>query len=212
MRHDDVHPAAGPAAGTATPSQIAPLKELKDYKVAKEDPDVRGWNVIGRDGRMVGEVHDLLVDTGEMRVRYLDVELDPSLLASAPVVPGTAGVVGAYAAPGMAGAGPVVDQGGGRHAGHHVLVPIGSARLDEDHDRVYLEGLDSHDATLLPAYDHQAFNREYESGVRRRFDRNYAPASSPVPPVSDRDFYAGDLYNDERFYGPRRKKRGLFGR
>jgi hypothetical protein len=199
MRHDDVHPAAGTVAGTATASQIAPLKELKDYKVAKEDPDVRGWNVIGRDGRMVGEVHDLLVDTGEMRVRYLDVELDHSLLASAPTVPGAAGVLGSQAAPGVAGR-------------HHVLVPIGSARLDEDHDRVYLEGLDSHDAALLPAYDHQAFGREYETGVRRRFDRDYSPASSPAAPISDRDFYAGDLYNDERFYGPRRKKRGLFGR
>lgn len=202
MRQDDVHPAAGTVAGTATASQIAPLKELKDYKVAKEDPDVRGWNVIGRDGRMVGEVHDLLVDTGEMRVRYLDVELDHSLLASAPTVPGAAGVLGAQAAPGTSGR-------------HHVLVPIGSARLDEDHDRVYLEGLDSHDAALLPAYDHQAFGREYETGVRRRFDRGYSPgspASSPAAPISDRDFYAGDLYNDERFYGPRRKKRGLFGR
>lgn len=199
MRHDDVHPAAGAAVGTTATSQIAPLKELKDYKVAKEDPDVRGWHVIGRDGRMVGEVHDLLVDTGEMRVRYLDVELDQSLLASAPAVPGTAGAVG------------VAPSTGGKH---HVLVPIGSARLDEDHDRIYLEGLDSHDAALLPAYDHRAFSREYETGVRRRFDRDSSPESpsSPVPPVSDRDFYAGDLYNEERFYGPRRKKRGLFGR
>src|SRR5688572_8385324 len=104
MRHDDdVHPAAGTAAGTATASQIAPLKELKDYKVAKEDPDVRGWNVIGRDGRMVGEVHDLLVDTGEMRVRYLDVELDPSLLASIPTVPGAAGLLGTQTVPGTPG-------------------------------------------------------------------------------------------------------------
>lgn len=207
MRQDDVHPVAGTAAGTATAAQIAPLKELKDYKVAKEDPDVRGWNVIGRDGRMVGKVHDLLVDTSAMRVRYLDVELDHDLLASAPAVPGTASVVGAYAAPGMAGAGPVVDRGDGRHhAGHHVLVPIGSARLDEDHDRVYLEGMESHDAALLPSYDHQAFNREYETGVRRRFDRDY----TPVAGREDRDFYAGDLYNDERFYEPRRKRRGLF--
>jgi photosynthetic reaction center H subunit len=207
MRHDDVHPVAGSAAGTAAAPQIAPLKELKDYKVAKEDPDVRGWNVLGRDGRTVGQVHDLLVDTSAMRVRYLDVELDHDLLASAPTVPGTAGVVGAYAAPGMAGAGPVLDRGDGRHhAGHHVLVPIGSARLDEDHDRVYLEGMESHDAALLPAYDHQAFNREYETGVRHRFDRDYNPANVR----DDRDFYAGDLYNDERFYEPRRKRRGLF--
>lgn len=207
MRNDDVYP-AGPAAGTATAagtavSQIAPLKELKDYKVAKEDPDVRGWNVIGRDGRTIGEVNDLLVDTAAMRVRYLDVELDHDLLATAPTVPGTAGVVGAYAAPGMAGAGPVVDPRDGRAAKHHVLIPIGVAKLDEDHDRIYLEGMESHDAAFLPAYDPKAFGREYETGLRRRFDRDYNPAA-------DRDFYAGDLYNDERFYGPRRKRRGLF--
>jgi len=205
MRHEDV-PAARTGAATLDPAtQIAPLKELKDYKVAKEDPDVRGWMVLGRDGRTVGKVHDLLVDTGAMRVRYLDVDLDNDLLASAPTVPGTAGVVGAYAAPGMAGAGPVLDRGDAGHVGHHVLVPIGSARLDEDHDRVYLEGMESHDAALLPAYDHRAFSREYETGVRRRFDRDYNPATN-------RDFYEGDLYNDERFYGPRRRKRGLFGR
>ncbi|HEX9944891.1 MAG TPA: PRC-barrel domain-containing protein [Thermoanaerobaculia bacterium] len=201
MRHEDVHPAAGPAAGAAV-AQIAPLKELKDYKVASDDPDVRGWNVIGRDGRTIGEVNDLLVDTAAMRVRYLDVELDPDLLASAPAVPGTAGVVGAYAAPGMAGAGPVLDRGDARAARHHVLVPIGVAKLDEDHDRIYLEGMDSHDAAFLPAYDPKAFSREYETGLRRRFDRDYAPAP-------DRDFYAGDLYDDERFYGPRRRRRGF---
>ncbi|HSS48638.1 MAG TPA: hypothetical protein VLX28_06810, partial [Thermoanaerobaculia bacterium] len=28
----------------------------------------------------------------------------------------------------------------------------------------------------------------------------------------DQNYYTGDLYDDERFYGPRRRKRGLFGR
>lgn len=198
MRHDEVHP----ATSTAVAAEIAPLKDLKDYQVAKGDPDVRGWEVAGRDGRRVGKVNDLLVDTGAMRVRYLDVVLDPDLLASAPRVPGTAPVVGTYAAPGMAGAGPVVDRDRGLpDDGHHVLIPIGSAQLDEDHDRVLLEGLDSHDTVLLPAYDHRAFNREYETGLRQRFDRGYTPAA-------DRDFYTGDLYDEERFYGPRRR-RGL---
>ncbi|HEV8580519.1 MAG TPA: PRC-barrel domain-containing protein [Thermoanaerobaculia bacterium] len=203
MRHDDVHTAP---AGTATMepgvSQIAPLRELKDYKVAHDDPDVRGWNVIGRDGRTIGEINDLLVDTGEMRVCYLDVELDRDLVMNAPVVPGTAGVVGAHAAPGMAGAGPVLDRGDGREARHHVLVPIGMARLDEEHDRVHLDALDANDAAVLPAYDHRAFGREYETGLRRRFEPGYTPAA-------DRDFYRGEIYDEERFYGPRRKRRRL---
>src|SRR5947209_11719250 len=95
MQRDDV-PAARTGAATLDPAaspaapQIAPLTHLKDYKVAKEDPDVRGWPLIARDGRTVGKVHDLLVDTAALRVRYLDVELERDLVASAPVVPGTA--------------------------------------------------------------------------------------------------------------------------
>jgi PRC-barrel domain protein len=191
MRHDDVSPARtgaatlDPVAPPGAP-QIAPLKHLKDYQVAKDDPDVRGWPVIARDGRTVGEVHDLLVDTAAERVRYLDVELDRDLLASAPVVPGTAGPPRPVGADGKA-------------AEHHVLAPIGFARLDEDHKRVYLDGMDAHDAAVLPAYDHQAFHRDYETGVRRRWD----PRWSPAP---DQDFYAGEAYDESRFYGPRRRR------
>lgn len=56
--------------------QIVPLSELDDFKVAEGDPDIRGWDMIASDGTKVGEVEDLLVDTGAMKVRYLDVELD----------------------------------------------------------------------------------------------------------------------------------------
>lgn len=188
MRNDDAyagHPGAAPAGAATATATIAPLKQLKDYKVASDDPDVRGWDIVARDGRKIGDVHDLLVDTVAMRVRYLDVELDRELLAGAPAVPGMAhtGMLGEH---------------------RHVLVPIGTARLDEDHDRVYVDTLDSHDVAVLPPYDHTAFSREYETGVRQRWDHNYAPA----PDRSD--FYTGDLYDQERFYGPRRKKLGLF--
>jgi photosynthetic reaction center H subunit len=190
MRTDDVR-----ATGTAVAPQIAPLKELKDYKVASDDPDVRGWKVLGRDGRKIGEVHDLLVDTAAMRVRYLDVELDRDLLAGLPPVPG------------VAHTGALMEH-------RHVLVPIGTARLDDDHDDVYIESLDAHDVAVLPPYDHKAFGRDYENGVRQRWDRAYVPppAAAPGAGYPDSNYSAGDLYDDERFYGPRRKKRGLFGR
>ena len=56
--------------------QLAPLSELDGFKVAEGDPDVRGWDVLAADGTKVGEVEDLLVDTGQMKVRYLEVDLD----------------------------------------------------------------------------------------------------------------------------------------
>jgi hypothetical protein len=52
------------------------LSRLKDYKVDKHQVDPRGWNIVSTEGRTVGEVKDLLVDTTTMAGRYLDVELD----------------------------------------------------------------------------------------------------------------------------------------
>ncbi len=56
--------------------RVVPLDELDDFEVAEGDPDVRGWRVLAADGRPIGEVDNLLVDTGAMKVRYLDVDLE----------------------------------------------------------------------------------------------------------------------------------------
>lgn len=63
-----------------TADRIVPLDQLDDFKVAEGDPDVRGWDVLTSDGRRVGEVDNLLVDTAAMKVRYLDVDLDGDLI------------------------------------------------------------------------------------------------------------------------------------
>jgi len=60
--------------------RIIPLDELDDFKVADGDPDVRGWEVLSSDGRKIGSVDNLLVDTAAMKVRYLDVDIDGDLL------------------------------------------------------------------------------------------------------------------------------------
>jgi len=41
--------------------------------VHPDDPDVRGWNVLVDDGTELGLVDDLVVDTENMTVRYLDL-------------------------------------------------------------------------------------------------------------------------------------------
>src|SRR3712207_1886479 len=79
--------------------RILPLTDMGEYEIAEGFPDVRGWDVTERGGKRVGKVHELLVDTAAMRVRYVDVELDR----------------------GVAGAGA----GGDRH----VLIPAGSVTL-----------------------------------------------------------------------------------
>ncbi len=54
---------------------VVPLSKLHDLEVADGEPDVRGWSVVSADGRKIGEVDQLLVDTDAMKVRYLDVEM-----------------------------------------------------------------------------------------------------------------------------------------
>jgi sporulation protein YlmC with PRC-barrel domain len=61
--------------------RVVPLDELDDYEVAEGDPDVRGWEVLSADGRKIGEVDNLLVDTAAMKVRYLDVDVDDEMMA-----------------------------------------------------------------------------------------------------------------------------------
>lgn len=59
--------------------QLEPLHELNDYTVAAGDTDPRGWDVVANDGRRIGRVDDLVVDTNAMKARYLDVKVDGSL-------------------------------------------------------------------------------------------------------------------------------------
>jgi photosynthetic reaction center H subunit len=56
--------------------RIVSMEQAGEFRVAEGQPDVRGWEVVAADGRRIGEVDDLLVDTGAMKVRYLEVDLD----------------------------------------------------------------------------------------------------------------------------------------
>ncbi|WPP48993.1 PRC-barrel domain-containing protein [Catalinimonas niigatensis] len=61
--------------------QLRKLSNLKDYRVTKEDPDVRGWFVVGADRQRLGKVNDLILDPEARKVRYLEVKLESELLA-----------------------------------------------------------------------------------------------------------------------------------
>jgi hypothetical protein len=60
--------------------RLTALGELDDFEVVDGYADPRGWEVFTADGRKVGRVHDLIVDAGAMRTRYLDVTLDRASL------------------------------------------------------------------------------------------------------------------------------------
>lgn len=65
-----------------TTDHLTPLGDLHDFEVADGYPDPRGWDVVGADDRKLGTVHELIVDPGLMRTRYLDVRLDGALIGN----------------------------------------------------------------------------------------------------------------------------------
>lgn len=83
MRHDS-HDSDMDRPATGTTPRIAALRNLRGYRVVHEDPDIRGWEVVGGDGLRIGEVNDLLVDTTAGKVCYLDIQLDPALYRTGP--------------------------------------------------------------------------------------------------------------------------------
>ncbi|HXI13661.1 MAG TPA: PRC-barrel domain-containing protein [Thermoanaerobaculia bacterium] len=60
--------------------RLVSLHEFKGFRVSKSDADIRGWDVVTADRKKIGKVHELIVDTVEMKVRYLDVDVDSKIL------------------------------------------------------------------------------------------------------------------------------------
>jgi uncharacterized protein (TIGR02271 family) len=163
---------------------LARLDELDDFKVADGDPDVRGWDVVASDGRKIGEVKHLIADTGQMRVRYLEVELERDLQA-----------------------------GGTETAGddRNALIPIGAVRLNDDKDDVIVDSLSSVEFGAFPAFASGGdIDRDYEASVASRFGgaagsargaASGAATSGAATSGRDRDddFYADDRFDDSRY-------------
>jgi uncharacterized protein (TIGR02271 family) len=150
--------------------QVAALSDLDDFEVAEGYPDPRGWPVTASDGTKVGEVHDLIVDTGSMRTRYLDVRLDDDLRGSG-------------------------DE-------RDVLIPIGTATVDDAGDRVRVESLTTDRFASLPPYRHGALTRDHERELRTHFTSGDAMSAGTAGAgaVGGADFYDHEHFDDDRFF------------
>lgn len=124
---------------SAEGGRLAMISDLDDFEVAHEDPDPRDWEVTASDGRTIGWVRDLVVDTSAMKVRYLDVDVDEESL----------------------GATELRDR--------HILIPIGYARLNEDEDQVLVDAIASDDVQRLPAFEGLPLRRETEDRIHGIF-------------------------------------------
>lgn len=159
---------AGAQHGARNAPHLSRLDEMRHYKVADGDPDVRGWDVKTSDGTRVGKVDTLIVDTDALKVRYLDVELDARARAA-------------------------------DDAERHVMLPIGTALLDEKEDCVLLGARSSGELDRMSTAGRTALDRNAEVAMRRHGDRDYKDDGD--------DFYAHPDYDQDRFFGTRRGDR-----
>lgn len=204
---------------TTAAGQLRHLDDLHDFTIAEGEPDIRGWDVRGTDGTKLGKVEDLLVDTAALKVRYIEVKLEKEI-ASLVARDGGIGAV-ADTSPTRHTDLSTQDLTGSRaraddieQGTRFVLVPIGVARLDDDHDDVLLDAQAAQMAGI-PAYNRASLTRDYESDVVRGYEgigdnrpkndvmRQAVPTESQGRSADD-TFYADRTFDDRSFFGGRR--------
>jgi hypothetical protein len=158
--------------------RVAALSDMGDFQIADGYPDPRGWHVRASDGAEVGKVHDLIVDTGAMRTRYLDVRLDPDHL-------------------------PMIE--GMKNDERDVLIPIGAAQLTRDDDVVTLPAITPAQLATMPPFTHGRLTRDYENSVLATMPAAGAAAMGSVAgaaaaDMASRDYYASEHFDDRRFW------------
>ena len=88
----------------------------------------------------------------------------------------------------------------------HVLVPIGTARLDDDGDDVIIRESVA-DLRMMPAYDRKTFTRDWEMGLHSWYDSQSGTAGKATHPSGRGDSDAR-FFDDKGFWGKRRPEAG----
>lgn len=154
--HDDIHHDHHDDARFRPDDRprLGPLSKLDEFEVADGYRDPRGWRVLASDGTEVGKVHDLIVDTGTMHTRYLDVRLDHDRVPNA--------------------AGRPSDD-------YDVLVPIGAVQLASDDETAQLPSITPVQLVSFPLFNHGEITAEYENAVLGGAGAAAAAATANAP-------------------------------
>ena len=66
----------------ATQATLVHTRDIDKFEIPKGQPDPRGWDVRSSDRTKIGKVEDLLFDTAERRIRYIEVALNKDVAKS----------------------------------------------------------------------------------------------------------------------------------
>lgn len=207
------------------------LGKLDKYEVASENPDVRGWAVMGADGEKLGKVDELIVDPGIEKVRYLDISLDNDLFTGEEnkhiLIP-----IGAAR---LHGTDNVVlvnsldrsrvrefPEYRGESISRDLEHKIRSALRNEKPSPDQIRG--SSTSQGQTAFDRKKYEQDMNSAdplVKLKAERDIARAERDIARAelelmkiqqshagtgTDENFYENDYYDDDRFFESRRRK------
>ena len=141
-------------------TRLAVLDDLDGYRIPSNEPNPKGWAVVTGDGRRVGEVDSLIVDTLAMKVRYLDCDLDREKL------------------------------GFRSDHERHVLLPVSHTRLDREEERVMLDGITADRLQDLPVYGGLPIGAGFEERLQETFRGTGAPVDGEYGARDDERFFA----------------------
>ena len=71
------HPIVVDVPPPPAPEPLRRLSRLPGYRVAEDEPDIRGWPVLAGSGERIGVVSDLIVDPEAHKIRYVVVTVAP---------------------------------------------------------------------------------------------------------------------------------------
>lgn len=179
------------------------LNELSDYKVDSHYADVRGWPVKDRDNRVIGKVDNLLVNKNLMKVVYLDVEVDKSIIA-------------ANYDPYSNSVNTDVREFVNKEGENHVIVPIGMVHIHEDQKYVHTESIDhktfaetkrfktganvdrDYEVVVLDSYKRDSRNRAVHQSREETGDHRESPYRADREAATTQDLNTDAEWSEER--------------
>jgi photosynthetic reaction center H subunit len=90
---------------------------------------------------------------------------------------------------------------------HRMLMPIGTASIDEKKDLIRAGNVETVTILKYPKFEGEKITRDYEDNLRKSYNPEYEVKDEDKVKERDKDYYSNEYYDEEKFYSSRRKKR-----
>ncbi|MCP9200074.1 hypothetical protein MKO06_09155 [Gramella sp. GC03-9] len=172
------------------------MSELKDYRVNKEDFDIRGWILRDLDNRIVGEIDDFLVNLDLGKVVYVDVKVDQSIIETNH---------DPYAASPNSELREFINKDGE----NHIIIPVGLVNINRKEKYAYTRSINYQTFADTKRYQKgTTISRTYEEQVMESYDRRKETFDTKNSPNRSKQYTDAELADLARQH-PDKKNAGI---